>query len=243
MADNSKALQIEAAPENSYEIFRRNWDLFRNIIKNNYMSHAEAYTKLHNVLITDMPRPFTFADLACGDAYSSSRSLLDTEAAKYVGIDLSETALDLAREEFGDSHIDADFVITDLLNFHGVVEPPVDVVWVGLSLHHLGFEDKAFFMRKVKEVLADGGLFLIYEPVYINGENRLQYCERFKNAVLAEWHTLERDEKQMIIDHVYESEIPETPETWIKLAKDAGFESARQLFTDRYKLWSLFKFK
>jgi len=79
--------------------------------------------------------------------------------------------------------------------------------------------------------------------VYINGENRLQYCERFKNAVLAEWHTLERDEKQMIIDHVYESEIPETPETWIKLAKDAGFESARQLFTDRYKLWSQFKFK
>ena len=243
MEVQSKAPHIEVTPEISSGIFRRNWDIFRTIIKNNYMSHAEAYTKLNEVLTEEMVRPFTFADLACGDAYSSSRSLIGTKVAKYIGIDLSETALELARKEFEGSHVDAEFVITDFMNFDGVVEPPIDVIWVGLSVHHLSTEDKALFMKKVKQVQPQDGLFLIYEPVYMNGENRQQYCERLKNAVLAEWHILEHDEKQMIIDHVYECELPETTETWINLGKEAGYKSAEKLFTDRFKLYSLFKFK
>ena len=81
------------------KFFRTNWAVYRKIIENNYMGHAEAYSKLRKILIGEMERPFSFLDLACGDAYYSSRFLRGTNVARYTGIDLSEAALSAARDE------------------------------------------------------------------------------------------------------------------------------------------------
>jgi hypothetical protein len=41
---------------------------------------------------------------------------------------------------------------------------PVDVAWIGLSLHHLRAPAKLTLMLEIRGVVGDRGLFLIYEP-------------------------------------------------------------------------------
>ena len=49
---------------------------------------------------------------------------------------------------------------------------PADVVWIGLSLHHLATADKLTLMREARAVVGEDGRFLIYEPTCRDGEGR-----------------------------------------------------------------------
>lgn len=227
----------------SSRFFRSNWSVYRKIIENNYMSHAEAYSELRKILIGEMDRPFSFLDLACGDAYYSSRFLRGTNVARYTGIDLSEAALSAARDELEILECGKALIIGDLKEFESVVEPPLDVVWVGLSLHHFETGDKAAFMRSVMESLSDDGIFLIYEPVYLEGEDRAAYFERIKGIINDAWTGLTGDETAMLLEHVRRTELPETRGDWLKLGKQAGFTAAEKIFSEFSGLYSLFMFR
>ncbi len=225
------------------ELFRLHWGMYRKILRDDYMSHTHAYGKLRDVLNGEIDRPFTFADLAYGDAYASSRYLKDTKVAKYIGIDLSESALGLAREETKRLDCETRFVTADFEDFDRFMDTPPDVVWVGLSLHHLDTDEKARFMAKVKKAVRDDGIFLIYEPVYIDGEDRDAYYERFKRVSDAVWTDLTPEERAMLLDHVRETEKPERIHDWLMLGKEAGFDLASTVFSERTGVYTLFKFK
>jgi len=231
-------------PQNiSTEIFIKNWAIYKKIIENDNMSHSDGYAKLREILMKDMKRAFSFLDLACGDAYYSSRALRDTQFEKYIGIDVSEQALTLAKEEFAGSDIEARFVSADFINFDKIIELPVDVVWVGFSLHHLETADKLEFMKKVKKALSSDGLFIVYEPIFLEGENQGSYYERFKETFYLHWTGLSKEETESLLEHVRESEKPETTKDWIKLGKEAGFNQAEKVFSEKTGLYELFKFK
>ena len=227
----------------STEIFISNWKIYRKIIENDNMSHREGYAELKEILIKEMSHPFTFVDLACGDAYYSSKVLKDTKVEKYIGIDVSEQALTLAKEEFSRSDIEARFVRADFINFAEIIETPADVIWVGFSLHHLDTPDKMQFMKKVKKALSDDGIFLIYEPILLKGEDRSIYFKRFKQTFDIHWNGLTKEEGEYLLQHVRESEKPETSEDWIKLGKEAGFTEVEKVFSEKTGLYELFKFK
>jgi SAM-dependent methyltransferase len=190
-----------------------------------------------------MSRPFTFVDLACGDAYYSSRILQDTKAEKYIGIDVSEQALTLAKEEFTGSNIEAHFERADFISFEKIIKAPADVIWVGFSLHHLDTPDKGRFMEKAKRALSDDGIFLIYEPILLKGEDRSIYFKRFKQIFYMHWRGLSEEEGESLLQHVRESEKPETTEDWIKLGKEAGFNQAEKVFSEKTGLYEIFKYK
>jgi len=225
------------------ELFRLNWGMFRKILRGDYMSHKAAYGKLRDVLNEEMNRPFTFADLACGDAYATSRYLNDTRIAAYIGIDLSEAALEYAREETERLRCEKSFIVADFVDFDRFMDTTPDVVWVGLSLHHLETEDKARFMVKVRETLNKDGIFLIYEPVFIDDEDRKSYFDRFKRVSDVVWKDLTPEERSMLLDHVRDTELPETIEGWLSLGREAGFSEASALYSDPTGLYTLFRYK
>jgi len=223
------------------EIFRKHWDVYRNIIEHDYMSHRAAYEKLYEILIED-DRPFSFADLACGDAYSSSRCLEGTSVAEYTGVDLSEWALGLAEKELERVRARKRLVMGDFEKFGKYVAAPPDVVWVGLSVHHLPTEEKARFMKTVRKEIAPGGLFLVYEPTLEKGERQENYIDRFREIVSRTWTGLTPEKLEIVFDHVAKSDLPELPEDWIGLAREAGFESGEVAYTDPLGLYSVFRF-
>jgi len=227
----------------SSEFFRRNWAVYRKIIENNYMGHGEAYSKLRDILLAEMKRPFSFLDLACGDAYYSSRVLIDTNVALYTGIDLSEAALSVAREELDKLDCEKQLRLGDIKESESVVEPPLDIVWVGLSLHHFETGEKAAFMKRVHADLSDDGIFLIYEPVYLEGEDRAAYYERIKRIIEDTWTGLTPEETLFLLEHVKTTELPETRGDWLNLGKQSGFTQAESIFSESSGLYSLFMFR
>ncbi len=231
-------------PQNiSTEIFIKNWAIYKKIIENDNMSHSDGYAKLREILMKDMKRPFSFLDLACGDAHYSSKVLEDTKAVKYIGIDVSAEALSFAKEELRNSGFESTFIRADFFDFDKIIEKPVDVVWVGFSVHHLETADKLEFVKKVKKALSSDGLFIVYEPILREGENQGSYYKRFKETFYLHWTGLSKEEAESLLEHVRESEKPETAEDWIKLGKEAGFNQAEKVFSEKTGLYELFKFK
>ena len=131
----------------------------------------------------------------------------------------------------------------DLNEFDSLAEPPLDVVWVGLSLHHLDTREKADFMKRLYSALSEDGVFLIYEPVYIEGENREAYFERIKVVIESTWTGLSQEETETLLEHVKTTELPETTDTWIGLGKDAGFKTAGKIFSEPSGLYSIFMYR
>jgi len=235
---------LDEAPshEEATDLFRRHWDIYRKVVENDYMSHKAAYRVLADILASEVGRPFSFADLACGDAYSSSRCLVGTRLREYIGIDLSEWALRLAEQEL--KKVDAPCRLIsgrfEELDHHLDTAP--DVVWVGLSIHHLPTAEKQRFMEKVQRMLAPGGLFLIYEPVFGRDDNAGNYGARFREVAARAWIGLSAAERDAVCEHVSGFDQPELPEQWIRLGREAGFSAADRIYTDPTGLYSLFRY-
>lgn len=243
MSDSNPRVIEPKIPEDiSTEIFIKNWTIYRKIIEKDNMSHKAGYSILKDILLSERDRHFSFLDLACGDAYYSSHILKDTKATRYTGIDLSTQALRFAEQNLKNTGLRFSLIEADFQDFDNFIEEKPDVIWVGFSVHHLDTTNKLEFMKKVQENLSDGGIFLLYEPIFIEGENRGLYFERFKETFQKHWKGLTKEEGQSLLEHVRESEKPETTENWIKLGKEAGFDNAEKVFSEHTGLYEIFKY-
>ena len=227
----------------STEIFIKSWKTYRKIVENDNMSHRAGYSKLKEILINETNGPFTFLDLACGDSYYSSIILRDTKAVEYIGIDVSTDALSLAKENLKDSGLTSTFIRADFFDFDQIVERAVDVIWVGFSVHHLSTAKKLEFFIKVKNAISENGIFVFYEPIFIEGEDLDKYCKRFNETYDIHWKGLDKEEEEVLFEHIRESEKPETTENWLRLGKEAGFKDARKVFSEQTGLYEIFKFR
>ncbi len=232
-----------AADATTVELFQQDWKLYRKMVDNNFLFHREAYAALHEVLVNDAAQPFRFLDIACGDASASVGALRGTTITHYHGIDFSGAALELAGKALTELNCTVKFEQRDFLEaLAGVVEQ-VDVAWIGLSLHHLQGMEKLAFMRTIRNVLAPGGLFLIYENTSPDGEDRENWLRRW-DLQKAFWTAYSEDEWNAMAAHVHAADFPETDATWHMLGREAGFASVREVFaapTDLFRLYGFSK--
>lgn len=236
-------LKSDPLDENAVRTFQTQWNIYRKLVDNNYLSHREAYGTLHIILSDKINYPFSIIDLACGDAHNTVECLGGTKVNHYIGIDLSEAALELAEQAVDRLNCRVELEEADFVNFEEVLDQPVDVIWIGLSLHHLSVADKARFMAKARNALNNGGLFLIYEPTGLEDEDRLGYVKRFEQINEKLWTALAPEEWDAIIKHVSDCDIPETVSTWVKLGREAGFIHCQEMFRDPTGLYSLFQYQ
>jgi SAM-dependent methyltransferase len=107
---------------------------------------------------------------------------------------------------------------------------PADVVWFGLSLHHLETSDKREIKREIHEAMAEGGRFLIFEPAMRQGESREAWLDRIEKIIRTRWTALSTDEHDTLVQHIRKCDLPETVSGWQALGREAGFREARLLF-------------
>lgn len=230
-----------AADASTVELFQQDWKLYRKMVDNNFLFHREAYAALHEVLVNDAAHPFRFLDIACGDASASVGALRGTTITHYHGIDFSGAALELAGKALTELNCTVKFEQRDFLEaLAGMVEQ-VDVAWIGLSLHHLQGMEKLAFMRTIRNVLAPGGLFLIYENTSPDGEDRENWLRRW-DLQKPFWTAYSEDEWNAMAAHVHAADFPETDATWHALGREAGFASVREVFAAPTGLFRLYGF-
>ena len=229
--------------EQAMQAFRHQWQMYSKLVDNDYLAHQAVRTVLHRELVTEVNHPFRFLDLACGDARLTVAALQGTPVIHYHGIDLSAPALALARRTVATLACPAELELGDFVSAMRERPEPADVVWIGLSLHHLQTPDKQVLMREVRSAVGDGGRFLIYEPVRREGESRPAYLDRFEQINHSIWAALTPEEWAAIVAHVRAADFPEPPSVWTQLGRDAGFPDVRDLFTDPTGLYTVFCFR
>ena len=229
--------------EQAMQAFRHQWQMYSKLVDNDYLAHQAVRAVLHRQLVTEVNHPFRFLDLACGDARLTVAALQGTPVIHYHGIDLSAPALALARQTVATLTCPAELELGDFVSAMRERPEPADVVWIGLSLHHLQTPDKLVLMREVRAAVGDGGRFLIFEPVCHEGESRSAYLERFEQTNHSTWVALTLEEWAAILAHVRAADFPEPPSVWGQLGRDAGFLSVRELFTDPTGMYMVFCFR
>ena len=159
------------------EVFAKGLATYQKLVAGNYFFHRQAYDVLHEVLLNEAKDGFVFADLACGAAPFSAAALAGTGVARYVGVDISKPALDVAKEMLAPLTCPIELRCQDFVDAMDAWEGQLDVVWIGMSLHHLRTSEKRAFIGKVERLLPRNGLFLIWEPTCLEGEDREGWVE------------------------------------------------------------------
>ena len=225
--------------------FFNGWSLYRRIVDNDYLYHQavrEALCVWLDAWVNQGNRPFSFLDLGCGDAEFSSGILKGRPLRSYTGIDLSPVALELAanntRELLAPCRLEAGDFITSV----STLPESYDIIYIGLSLHHLSRSEKEYFFGELSRKLQPGGFLLVFDPVLTPGETRDSYMGRWVDNAQWSWSALSVEEIEGAVQHVTTSDFPEEITTLNRMAVAAGFKPAEILFSDRTDFYALMAF-
>ncbi|HEV7717489.1 MAG TPA: class I SAM-dependent methyltransferase [Arsenicitalea sp.] len=224
------------------ELFQQDWKIYRKLVENNYLFHTEAYDRLHTLLADTFSDPFSFLDIACGDASAAVDALKGTQVAWYYGVDLSRAALEVAGENLKQLRCPMDLREADLAAALRDWREPVDVVWIGLSLHHFGTGEKLELMREARRIVGSDGLFAIYENASPDGEDRDGWLRRW-DLQKPLWTAYSPEEWGIMQAHVRGNDFPETSSGWHALGREAGFGEVREVYTAPSDLFRLYSFR
>lgn len=210
--------------------FNTSWSAYDIALEHNYMFHREIYTEVLNQLRAFKVGQYTMLDLGCGSAKYLAPVLAQHPPLRYVGVDLSATALAEA-ESFLRPH---GFAVTlqqgDLLEYIRQTPPEsFDVVFAGFAIHHLLEADKQGFFQYAHRALKPGGFFLMPDVVRQKDETRDVYLQRYVRNLKENWTALSPQQAADVTDHVVGQDYPEKPSTLIGMAQQAGFARSREL--------------
>jgi SAM-dependent methyltransferase len=216
------------------------WQIYHRVLELDYLHHRAAYAALAQAL-AGRERPFSFLDLGAGDAVCTTRVLSSLPVARYEAVDLSAVALKLAEENAGPLACPKTFTHADFVERVGAGGEPFDVIFIGLSLHHLPARDKRAFFPKLRTLLNEGGSFFCYEPIREPDETRDEVLARWWRHVEATWNELTPAEAASVKEHVFGNDYPEPVTDFEAMAHAAGFHAFETLYTDEQRLYALFR--
>ncbi len=214
------------------------WAFYRKIVDQNYLFHREAMEALGQWMDRTLSPGFTFLDMGCGDASFTSAVLQPRSPGGYLGLDLSPVALDLAKKNTASLSCTRDFRVGDFAKVIPGLNGQWDVIYVGLSFHHLQ-QTKGEFLAAVRARVAPGGFFVFFEPARRNKESREDYMDRWMLDARTNWSTLTEADLVAVEGHVTNFDFPETLADYDRLALEAGFDSVETLFRDRLDFYTV----
>jgi SAM-dependent methyltransferase len=226
----------------SQSVFLNEWHIYRKMVDNNYLHHREAYSTLREYVVQNRDAPFSFLDVACGDASATSTALEGTNVSTYYGVDISKAALARAEGELRKLNCRISLECRDFADVLSHWSSKVDIVWIGISLHHLLYAAKLEVMRDIKRIMANDGALLIYEPTGLDGEDRNDWIERYERQRRS-WIKYTPAESEAMGAHTRASDFPETRSAWQELGRLAGFETTQELYAAPTNLLRLFAFR
>lgn len=223
-------------------LFQEEWAVYRKMVDNNYLFHREAYGCLHDFILRDAPRGFSFLDIACGDARETVGALEGTPVGRFIGVDLSAPALTIARESTSRLECPVDLIETDFITALKDIAGQIDIAWIGLSLHHFGHEQKLPILSRLRQLVGRDGVVIFYENASPDGEDRDQWLRRW-DLQEPHWTALTPTEWHTVRDHVRDNDYPETRSAWIGLGHLAGFSQVDEVMVSPTGLFRMFSLR
>jgi SAM-dependent methyltransferase len=222
------------------QAFFDQWHIYRRVLELDYLHHRDAYAALARALAR-RKRPFSFLDLGAGDAVCTTRALASLPVSRYEAVDLSAVALQLAEKNATALACPKTFTHADFVERVGAGGEDFDVIFIGLSLHHLPARDKRALFPKLRALLAGGGSFFCYEPIRETEESRYAVLARWWRHVEAIWTELSPAELASVKEHVFGNDYPEPVADFEAMARAGGFRDFAVLHMDAQRLYALLR--
>lgn len=208
--------------------FTRTWSVYDQIAEHNYMSHREIYAKVAELLKQRKDRKqYWLLDLGCGNARFLAPSLKQSPPALYQGVDLSEAALEEARNYLNELSCPVILTHSDLLEAAEATDNKWDVIFTGFALHHLTSEEKARFFQAAGRCLSDSGWLMMIDVIRKANQSREDYLQGYLRRMRERWTQIPPDQLETACEHVKAYDYPEYLSTLKEMAKDSGLNSSR----------------
>jgi ubiquinone/menaquinone biosynthesis C-methylase UbiE len=190
----------------------RNWDAYSMIIDRNWMMHQEIQLSVADSLRTVL-RPQRVLDLGCGDGWMARRCLSGQSVRHYVGIDLSDHAIEQAKQMARDTGwlqgARAGWVVGRMeAEVERLGDVDFDVVFTHYALHHLSTAQKRSMVQELARRMVPGGHWYWSDIFCAEGETRAGFLRRIQSEIEG-WKDLPESEVQKVIAHLWESDFPE----------------------------------
>jgi SAM-dependent methyltransferase len=210
------------------EFFSAGWEAYQAIVEHDYLWHVMANDALRRTIDSRFgpQKPIRFLDLACGDAASTTRMLKDRAISRYVGVDQSAPALKTAALNVQQLRCEAELVPADFVAYLETTIERFDVIYVGLSAHHLGKAGLPRFFAAVRRCLAPSGFFAAFEPFTLPDETRDEHVERLCAIIDQFWIKMTPAQRAAVSAHIRASDHPIPLEFWNTFARNAGLTPA-----------------
>lgn len=229
--------------EKTHELFK-SFDLYTEVVQQNYMRHKELIAITKAQLATKGVRDGdTLLDLGCGNAYFSKEVYPSDVQLHYKGVDLSPDAIKSAKLMLqGNTKWKTELIAEDMLQFLNNEESSVKFISSGFCLHHLATEQKKEVFTAVKERLVPGGTFFLYDVAMEDDDDKPAFNKRQLNWYNKAWHTISKEQMEAISAHILNEDFPEKVTTYTNWAKTLGFSQVNQLYRDPNKLYVCLEF-
>lgn len=219
-------------------LFRQSWTLYDSISEMNYMFHREIYAHVTALLSQRYASgPYSLLDLGCGNTRFIAPCLKTAAPSRYAGVDLSEAALNEAREYLSGLE---NVVLhhQDMLQAVQAADAAFDVIFSGFAVHHLDAAAKQQLFHACAAKLAPGGHFILVDVVREEGQTREEYLEGYLSFMRTQWTAVRPDHLEEACAHVAAYDFPETLSDLKRMAAEAALTEVRLLdrFTQHHVL-------
>jgi cyclopropane fatty-acyl-phospholipid synthase-like methyltransferase len=220
------------------------WAIYNKVLTNNYFHHNEIYQAVSTLLAERFEKqPFTLLDLGCGDAHFLTHALQGKVIKLYRGFDLSDPALILAAKNIGTLNCKSELINIDFMTGMRQTNTKFDIIFTSFALHHLTLKEKTEFFRLANNILTDNGLLLVIDLMREPNETLPMYLDNFCQMIRNTWLKLNEHELTACIQHVRNSDLPETKAILSGLAESMHFSPAVNLYHSHKLQFLLFNKK
>lgn len=223
--------------EEGLQIFVKGWELYQEIIAQNYMNHREVIVAVKEA--TSGVKNPRLLEVGCGDAYVVSQAFADRDRISYTGVDMSSHALEYARRNLEREGWELDLRVGNMFDIVPQLDKQFDIVLAGYSLHHFGADRKEILLKRIRQLLAQNGILIVYDIFRRETESREEYLERILAYFREHWTRMTATQMEEIHEHVRGNDYPETLESMKSLGARAGFESFAVPYREENEFYGL----
>lgn len=205
--------------------------MYQNIIQQNYMFHREISEATRAEMSVIKPESrLCILDMGCGDASMTLPMLEPDRVLTYIGCDLSQPALDIARKQLEMQKIPHQLICDDMLQVAS--EQPdasIDIVFSSYAIHHLNAIDKKRLIADIGRILTPGGCFVLIDIFREPTEDRATYMRNYLGVVQETWINLSAESRDLVINHATEYDFPEHSVFYETQCSAQGFSAGQNL--------------